>query len=389
MSNDYVIRRLDSARDVDALAWDKLLSTQLKPTPFMCHAYLLALESSDSACKRTGWSAKFFLVEREGELQGACVLYIKMHSYGEYVFDWAWANAYQSHGLDYYPKAVIAVPFTPVPGSRLLAIDQPTRQLLLVEVLTWCQSESMSSLHILFTSPDDVDAGHACGLLSRSTVQFHWSNATPPHQDFEQFLATLSQDKRKKIKQERKKIAAAGISFQTLVGREISSADWDFFYRCYTTTYKDHGSTPYLTRGFFEEMARHMPGQWLMFVARRVDRAIACSLIALNTQGANGKQTAYGRYWGALERVDCLHFEACYYQPIAWCIDNQYQSFEGGAQGEHKMARALMPTTTTSMHWIAHPAFSAAVSQFLDHEGLGINSYLSDLRERSPFKSEI
>jgi predicted N-acyltransferase len=389
MTNDYVIRRLDSAQNVDALAWDKLLSAQNKPTPFMCHAYMLALESSGSAIAGTGWTAKFFLLERTGDLQGACVVYSKMHSYGEYVFDWAWANAYHSHGLDYYPKAVMAVPFTPVPGSRLLAIDQPTRQLLLTEVLAWCKGESLSSLHVLFTAPQDVEAGLACGLMPRNTVQFHWKNTTPVHQDFEQFLGSLSQEKRKKIRQERKKVAAAGVSFQTLIGKEISSVDWDFFYRCYATTYREHGSTPYLTRGFFEHMANHMPEHWLMFVARRGDRAIACSLIALNIQGADGEKTAYGRYWGALERVDCLHFEACYYQPIAWCIANRYQSFEGGAQGEHKMARALMPTTTTSMHWLAHPAFSAAVSEFLSKEALGINTYLDHLRDRSPFKSEI
>ena len=389
MSNDYVIRRLESARDVDAFAWDALLDTQAYRTPFMRHSYLHALESSGSACTRTGWTANFFLLERAGDLHGACVVYAKVHSYGEYVFDWAWANAYQTHGLDYYPKAVIAVPFTPVPGTRLLAADGASRQLLLNGVLQWCQGASMSSLHLLFTAPEDVDAGLACGLMPRHTVQFHWSNAAAGHHDFEHFLASLSQEKRKKIRQERKKVASSGVTFQTLAHHEISSADWDFFYRCYQTTYREHGSSPYLTRDFFTQMAQDLPQHWVMFVARRNDRPIACSLIATGTEGEQGDKIAYGRYWGALERVDCLHFEACYYQPIAWCISNGYHRFEGGAQGEHKMARALMPIKTTSMHWLAHPAFANAVSQFLDQEDNGIENYLDDLRARSPFKNEV
>jgi uncharacterized protein len=208
-------------------------------------------------------------------------------------------------------------------------------------------------------------------------VQFHWMNAA--YTDFDAFLASLSQEKRKKIRQERRKVAEAGVTFRHADGTGITGADWDFFYRCYERTYLEHGNAPYLTRDFFRRTARTMPENWLLFIAERKGRPIASSLIAI------GDQAAYGRYWGALERVDCLHFEACYYQPLVWCIARRYERFEGGAQGEHKMARALMPVKTTSAHWLAHPAFADAVEQFLRREGRGIENYLEHLEARSPF----
>jgi predicted N-acyltransferase len=209
-------------------------------------------------------------------------------------------------------------------------------------------------------------------------VQFHWTNADYP--DFDAFLASLAQEKRKKIRQERRKVAQAGVTFRHVRGHDITPADWAFFYRCYERTYLEHGNAPYLTRDFFHRMAATMPENWLLFIAERGGRAIASSLIGI------GGQVAYGRYWGALERVDCLHFEACYYQPLAWCIANGLRTFEGGAQGEHKMARALMPVKTTSAHWLAHPAFADAVEKFLAREGAGIENYLGHLEERSPFR---
>jgi predicted N-acyltransferase len=230
--------------------------------------------------------------------------------------------------------------------------------------------------------------------MLRHTVQFHWSNTAPGYTSFDAFLATLTQDKRKKIRQERRKVQETGVTFRHAQGPDISAEDWDFFYRCYERTYLEHGNAPYLSRDFFQRMANDMPEHWLMFVAERAGAPIATSLIAVGAHisGATSQnnseltKVAYGRYWGALERVDCLHFEACYYQPLQWCIDKGYQRFEGGAQGEHKMARALLPVKTTSAHWLAHPAFAQAVAQFLDREDQGIGQYLDDLGQRSPFR---
>ncbi len=386
-----VIRIHDAPSQIDAKAWDDLLACQAAPSPFMRHAYLDALHESASASPESGWGARFITLWRGSKLLAACPLYIKAHSYGEYVFDWAWANAYEQHGLAYYPKALVAVPFTPVPGTRLLARDAESRALLVQALLAWCKEEELSSLHLLFGADEDIAACADSGLLLRNTVQFHWTNNAWP--DFEAFLAGLAHDKRKKIRQERRKVHDAGVRFRWSRGTDISEADWDFFYRCYARTYREHGNPPYLSRDFFRLMARHMPEAWLLFVAEREGRPIATSLIALSAglTGADDSDNpliAYGRYWGAIERVDCLHFEACYYQPLQWCIAHGVRRFEGGAQGEHKMARALMPVKTTSAHWLAHPAFADAVERFLEREGEGIENYMDHLGERSPFRQE-
>ncbi|MDR7308525.1 GNAT family N-acetyltransferase [Rhodoferax saidenbachensis] len=382
---NYVIGVHTSVHGVDAAAWDGLLAAQAQPSPFMRHAYLAAMEESGSATAHTGWAPHCITLHAGGVLHAACMVYLKHHSYGEYVFDWAWASAYQQHGVPYYPKAVIAVPFTPVPGARLLARNAEARAALLQAAVDWCEEVGTSSLHTLFASDDDVRASEAADLMLRHTVQFHWQNTTPGYADFDAFLTSLAQDKRKKIRQERRKVAEASVTFRHAQGADISEADWDFFYRCYERTYLEHGNPPYLNRDFFARMARTMPENWLLFVAQRNGRPIASSLIAIGAY-STGASVAYGRYWGALEPVDCLHFEACYYQPLAWCIANGYQRFEGGAQGEHKMARALLPVKTTSAHWLAHPAFADAVARFLEREGQGIGHYLDELNQRSPFR---
>ena len=382
--NDYVIRVLPSPSDVSPEAWNALLAAQAEPSPFMRHEYLSALTDSRSATPDSGWLPHFVTLWQGEQLQAACPLYVKDHSYGEYVFDWAWANAYEQHGLAYYPKAVVAVPFTPVPGARLLARDAESRTLLVQGLIALCKQLELSSLHLLFGADADIAACTEAGLMLRNTVQFHWTNAQ--YADFDAFLASLSHDKRKKIRQERRKVADAGVRFRWSRGADIGKADWDFFYRCYERTYREHGNPPYLTRDFFRRMADTMPEAWLLFVAERDGKPMASSLIALSTE-PDSPLVAYGRYWGALERVDCLHFEACYYQPLAWCIEHGAQRFEGGAQGEHKMARALMPVKTTSAHWLAHPSFADAVERFLEREGAGIENYMDHLGERSPFKS--
>jgi uncharacterized protein len=394
---DYVIQVHASPLEVDAHQWDALLQTQGHPTPFMRHAYLSALHSSGSACAETGWEPRVVTLHDGAELAAATVLYVKDHSMGEYVFDWAWANAYQQHRVPYYPKAVVAVPFTPVPGARLLARDAGARQELVQTLVQLSRQWRLSSLHLLFGAEDDMAACTRAGLMLRHTVQFHWNNSAAGYPDFEAFLTSLSQEKRKKIRQERRKVSDAGVSFRHAQGAAITPQDWAFFYSCYERTYLEHGNSPYLSPNFFQRVARTMPEHWLLFVAEREGRPIACSLIAIGSYPAMGggaepsagpRKVAYGRYWGALERVDCLHFEACYYQPLQWCIANGYRRFEGGAQGEHKMARALLPVKTSSAHWIAHPEFSEAIARFLEREDGGVTNYLDDLGARNPFRRE-
>ena len=417
---------LDTPAALDAARWNALLARQPSPTPFMRHEYLLALHASGSAVPHTGWTPRFMLLWAGSELIAACPLYLKSHSFGEYVFDWAWANAHAEHGLPYYPKAVVAVPFTPVPGTRLLARDQAARAALIAAVRDWCADQRLSSLHLLFGDETDLAACEGAGLMRRSQVQFHWKNGAPPRSaaapaalppvgalatlgrpgdgsdapverpfaDFDDFLAALTQDKRKKIRQERRRVAEPGVRFRWAAGNDITAEDWAFFYRCYRRTYLEHGNAPYLTPAFFAHMARHMADVWVLFTAERESRPIATSLIAVGArpESAGGSNdayngaVAYGRYWGALERVDGLHFEACYHQPLEWCIHHGVARFEGGAQGEHKMARALLPVATHSAHWLAHPGFADAVARFLARESLAVDGYLGQLGERSPFR---
>ena len=393
------LRVIPHMRDIDAAAWDGLLAQQARPTPFMRHAYLLAMEDSGSATPDTGWQPQHITLWDGDVMVAACPLYAKSHSYGEYVFDFAWARAYAEHGLHYYPKAVIAVPFTPVPGSRLLVADEALRVPLLQAAMDWCGAQKLSSLHLLFADDADLQAAHEAGLMQRETVQFHWHNrhtsdaAEPgaqPYADFDDFLASLQQDKRKKIRQERRKVAQAGVQFRHAQGSAISAADWDFFYRCYERTYLEHGNAPYLTPAFFDAMRRTMPENWVMFVAEHAGQPIATSLIAISAPpaGASGQNglIAYGRYWGAMARVDSLHFEACYYQPIDWCITHQYAHFEGGAQGEHKMARALLPVSTPSAHWVARADFAQAIGRYLERETEHLQAYQDELQAHSPLK---
>ncbi len=393
---DYVTRVLSEPGEVPASDWNALVHAGGLINPFMRHEYLAAMHESGSATARTGWQAQWLTLWQGRTLVAACALYLKAHSYGEYVFDWAWANAYHQHGLAYYPKALVAPPFTPVPGPRLLARSPDDRQALVRALIKVCRERALSSLHLLFLDDADVAACAEAGLMLRHTVQFHWHNqrageggAPRRFADFDDFLACLSQDKRKKIRQERRKVQEAGVRFRWARGSDIGTADWDFFYRCYERTYLEHGNAPYLTRDFFHRMAADMPEHWLLFVGERDGRPVASSLIGLSQDAGHpgaGPAVAYGRYWGALERVDCLHFEACYYQPLAWCIAHGVGRFEGGAQGEHKMARALLPVQTTSAHWLAHPGFADAVERFLVREGEGLGHYLDELAQRSPFR---
>jgi predicted N-acyltransferase len=380
----YVTRLHDDPGAVDAAAWDALLAAQAEPLPFMRHAYLLALHASGSAVAETGWAPQFLTLELNGTLVAACPLYAKGHSYGEYVFDWAWADAYRRHGLRYYPKWLLALPFTPVPGTRLMARDDTARAALVQALTALAQQSKFSSAHALFLAEADVAAFEAAGWMLRRGVQFHWQqDAQAPAADFTALLATMTRDKRKKIQQERRRVAEAGVVFRVVEGAAIAESDWRFFHRCYERTYAEHHSTPYLTLEFFLAMARTMPEHWLMFVAERDGRAIATSLVAID----RARGTAWGRYWGALDDVPCLHFEACYYQPLAWCLAHGFERFEGGAQGEHKMARGLLPVGTVSAHWLRDARFADAVGEFLGSESGQMERYVQALGEHTPFKA--
>lgn len=383
-SENYVIRVHADPGEMPLAAWNALLEAQAQPTPFMRLEYLRAMHASGSATADTGWQPQFIGIWDGDELLAACPAWLKSHSYGEYVFDWAWADAYNRHGLDYYPKLLVAVPFTPVPGSRLLARNEEARALLVQALRALAQQQGLSSVHLLFGTQIDHQVATDQAWLQRDGVQFHWTQRAPePFVDFQEFLAALQRDKRKKILQEQRRVRDAGVSFEALEGSAITEQDWDFFYRCYQLTYRAHHSTPYLTRDFFRRMSETMAANWLLFIARRDGEPIAASLLALDPE----RGAAFGRYWGAIEQVPCLHFDACYYQPLAWCIANGYRRFEGGAQGEHKMARGLLPVSTQSSHWLAHPDFSDAVAEFLAREGQAMRGYVNELEQHQPFKA--
>ena len=376
---NYRTHVVSDLSEVGQVPWDALVQAQAAPTPFLSYAFLHALHASGSAAPETGWQPQFVLLYDETDaLAAALPLYVKGHSYGEYVFDWAWADAYARHGLDYYPKLLSAIPFTPVAGSRLLARDAPARAALL-EVLRVTQGATrVSSTHVLFPPEDEAQQLREAGFLLRSGVQFHWLNQG--YRSFDEFLATLDQKKRKNIRAERRKVAQAGVTMRRVRGSEATREDWALFNRCYRNTYREHHSTPYLNLDFFLRIGAAMPDNILLVIAEKDGRPIAASLVI------HDRHTLYGRYWGALEHVPCLHFEAAYYQPLEFCIEQGIATFEGGAQGEHKMARGFLPTRTWSAHWLAHPSFADAVERFLEREAGGIDDYLDELNERNPFR---
>lgn len=395
LSGGCSITWVDDPGEIDATAWDALLPAE-GANPFLRHAFFLALHDTGSAAPATGWHPQFLLLhDAAGRLRAACPAYAKDHSYGEYVFDWAWADAHDRalarQGTHYYPKLLGAVPFSPIPGPRLLvdpSLPQATRaawQGRLLDALTArCEERGWSSAHLLFMQDDEASLAAERGWLKRPGVQFHWLNrAGTPYADFADFLGTLQREKRKKIQQERRKVAEAGVRFEVKHGAAITEADWDFFHRCYTRTYLEHGQRPYLAHAFWHQVGSSLPDCWTMFIAVRDGERIAASLLAVDPQA----RVAYGRYWGALASVSCLHFEACYYQGIEWCIEHGMQRFEGGAQGEHKLARGLLPVTTHSVHLLRHPGLRQAVAEFLDREQRGIGYYLNELEERQPFKA--
>jgi hypothetical protein len=366
------LRVAESLAGVPAAQWNALAAG----SPFLRHEFLGALLDSGCACARTGWQPQFLLLERDGRLAGAMPLFVKTHSRGEYVFDWAWADAYARAGLAYYPKLLCAVPFTPVSGPRLLAADEAARGALAAAALA--AAREFSSLHVLFAPPAEAGLLQSRGMLLRRTVQFHWQN--PGYADFEDFLGRLSRQRRKNIRQERRRVREAGVTFRWLEGAAIGARDWEFFYRCYARTYAAHGNRPYLSLEFFQRIGAAMPENLLLVLAERGGAPIAAALDVVDGEAL------YGRYWGALEHVPLLHFEACYYQGIEYAIARRLARFEGGAQGEHKLFRGLMPVETLSAHWLAHPRFARAIEDYLAREAQGIAQYVNELHEHTPFK---
>ncbi|PMS14852.1 GNAT family N-acetyltransferase [Trinickia dabaoshanensis] len=382
---DYRMGLLGSPAEVDAREWNALVARQDQPTPFLRHEFLSALTATQCATEDTGWGPRFVTLvdENTGALAAAAPLYVKNHSYGEYVFDWAWADAYQRNGLPYYPKLVCAVPFTPVQGTRLLAVDDAARRRLAATLVALAEQSDVSSLHVLFPTEQEADALAQMGMMRRQGIQFHWLNDGYRH--FDDFLSTLEQKKRKNIRAERRKVRDAGITFRRVRGEDATDADWRLFNKCYRQTYREHFSSPYLNLDFFRTIGRSMPENLLLVIAEYEGRPIASSLLVYQRDAKTGG-TLYGRYWGALEHVPCLHFETAYYQPLEFCIEEKLAVFEGGAQGEHKMARGFLPTVTHSAHWLAHPAFADAVARFLDNEANLIHAHVDELREHDPFK---
>jgi len=367
---EYEIKVVDDLSEVSPLEWDKLADDN----PTLKHAFLQSMIDAGCTTAKTGWLPQFITLWRDiaGHvvLAGAVPLYMKGHSYGEYVFDWAWAEAYHRAGLQYYPKLLAAVPFTPCSGARMIAATDGDRQLLIQGLLEITAQSEVSSVHVLFPTEADHAALITAGFMPRTSVQFHWQNAG--YATFDAFLATMSHDKRKKIKQERKKVTEAGVTFERKTGAEITSADWDFFTRCYNGTYREHHSTPYLNRQFFGLIGAKMPENILLVIAIRDGKPIAA---------------LFGRYWGTTEFQSGLHFETCYYQTLEFCIERGIQIFEGGAQGEHKLARGFMPVKCHSAHWLKEPRFAQAVEDFLRRETGGIESYVDELSEHQPFKT--
>ena len=367
----------DSISTIPAAEWNRLTAGH----PMLSHAFLDGLHRTGCATAATGWAPRYLLLKITGRLEAAMPLYLKTHSYGEYVFDWAWADAYFRAGLDYYPKLLSAIPFSPVAGDRLLVSDPCYRGPLIDAAIQLAEEAELSSFHCLFPSEEEAEEMQKRGLLIRSGVQFHWHNRG--YDSFDSFLATMNHDKRKKIRQERRKLAA-DITFRRLTGTDITTADLHFFHRCYVHTYREHRSTPYLTRNFFLHLRETMADQLLLIIAEQAGQPVASAFNLFQTE--SDVRTLYGRYWGTTKFVPGLHFETCYYQALEFCIEQKIARFEGGAQGEHKLARGFSPVKTLSAHWLARPEFASAVERYLSRETEGVEAYIDELSEREPFR---
>ena len=369
----------ESIADIGASDWDALAGSAY---PFLRHAFLELAERTGSVSTDAGWSPRHLVLWDGRTPRAAMPLYEKTHSWGEFVFDWAWARAYEQAGLPYYPKLVSAVPFTPAPSTRILRADPGDAEatsLLVTAATRLAQETGCSSLHILFPAEDEVAALEREGLLMRKDCQFHWHNRH--YRSFDDFLATFTSAKRKKAKRDRRRVAESGIRFRRLRGDAIDQDTWSTIYALIARTFMLRGSLPYFNQAFFEGLSQHLGDQVLVIVAEMSDRPIAAAVFF------ESETTLYGRYWGSDGHYDALHFETCYYQGIDYCIETGKQRFEPGTQGEHKVARGFVPVTTWSAHWLAHPEFASAIQRYLDEEGRHIERYMDAIDDHVPYKN--
>lgn len=376
------LKVLTSISEIPGSSWNSVSGTA---NPFLRHEFLSALENNQCVGQNHGWLPRHLAAFEQDQLLGAVPMYLKDNSYGEFVFDWSWADAYQRAGLPYYPKSVVAVPYTPATGPRILTAAEASKDKIaprLIELArAWSESENLSSLHWLFTDTDDTRRLKEQGLLMRMGCQFHWQNQG--YRDFEDYLSRFNSRKRKKVRRERRYVEQAGIDIRVVHGHEASDEELAVMYEFYRTTFDKKWGHATLNLGFFREIATTMGDQLVLIIASK-DHRIVAGAICLRSN-----DTLYGRHWGCYEEYHSLHFEACYYQGIDYCIERGLASFEPGAQGEHKISRGFMPTPTWSAHWIADPRFREIIGRFLDQETAGMYEYMEELSERSPFRQEV
>lgn len=373
-----IIKQINSMTKVSTVCWNNLVQNK---DPFLRHEFLLALEQSGSVNADTGWQVYHLLVFEKDELIAAMPLYLKNHSRGEYVFDQQWADAYFQSGMEYYPKWVNAIPFTPCQGQRVLIKPGLDDKLIIQQCLNTIKQLSelnnISSLHSLFPKPAQTDIFKQ-HMLIRVAVQFQWFNKN--YRDFDDYLQTFTSRQRKKIKKERRDVNEQGIRFHRLTGQEISAEQWQVFFKFYQMTYLKKGQSAYLNLDFFQQLAETMPEQVLLILAVKGPKYVGAALSFI------GENTLYGRYWGCYEEYNNLHFETCYYQGLGYCIERQIQRFDSGAQGEHKIARGFQPISTYSAHWIQNPHFSQLIADFLEREKEFVNQYKQQCVQQLPFK---
>jgi len=370
----------DSISAIASEDWDALAGASY---PFLSHAFLELAEQTGSVSQDAGWSPRHLALEDDGRLRAAMPLYEKSHSWGEFVFDWAWAHAYERAGLDYYPKLVSAVPFTPAPSTRILLADNNDVEAarVLIAAATQLASDSRcSSVHFLFPEEREVALFEECGLLIRKDCQFHWHNHE--YASFDDFLATFTSAKRKKARRDRRRVFEQGIRFRRLRGAELDADTWSSVYALIARTFTMRGSLPYFNQAFFEGLSARLPDNVLVIQAELDAQPVAAAVFF------ESATTLYGRYWGSDGHFDALHFETCYYQGIDYCIETGKQLFEPGTQGEHKISRGFSPATTWSAHWLAHPEFADAIGRYLDAEGRHIDRYMETVDQHTPYKDE-
>ena len=370
------IRTHQSINSIDKHRWNGLKDSDY---PFLRHEFLAAMENSGSVSTDQGWQVCHLELIEEGETLIYLPLYIKYHSWGEYVFDQSWANAFHQSGLNYYPKLLSAIPFTPSTGPRWLGKLEPEEALQRITqaIKTFANEYKLESWHLLFPALSSIESAERNDLLVRSGLQYQWFNRE--YRDFDHFLEGLTSRKRKELRKEREKSLA--FEFIHLSGSEISADQLKQFYELYALTYLKRGREPYLDQSFFAELAQTMPEQ-MLFVFAKLEGEIVAGALSFHDS-----TTLYGRYWGCYEEYDALHFETCYYQGIDYCIKHQLERFDSGAQGEHKIKRGFEPVYTHSVHWVKHPEFHKAISNFVDEESEYLSTQKSHLSERLPFKN--